>query len=139
MHHSLTGHNLIGAVPEVTEVDEGDTLTYSISGTDSSRFTVDSSTGEVYTKSDAGRFTAGAELSIKVSVSDGKNLLDGVSSSKDDTVNVTIRVLHNADPEFVTAGRFGVHGQRGCQRRGHRRRTGRHRLGWRHPVLYVDL
>ena len=103
MHHSLTGHNLIGAVPEVTEVDEGDTLTYSISGTDSSRFTVDSSTGEVYTKSDAGSFTAGAELSIKVSVSDGKNLLDGVSASKDDTVNVTIRVLHNADPEFVTA------------------------------------
>ena len=102
IHHTLTGRNLIGPMPEVTEVDDGDTLTYSISGTDSSRFTVDTSTGELYTKSDAGSFTAGAELSIKVSVSDGKNLLDGVSAGKDDTVNVTIRVLHNADPEFVT-------------------------------------
>lgn len=102
IHYSLTGEHLVGQVPQATDVD-GDRLTYSISGTDHDRFRVKSRTGEVYTRNNAGSFSAGAQLSIMVNVTDNRNDLDGVSDSVDDAVNVTIKVLRNADPEFNTA------------------------------------
>ncbi len=103
IHYTWSGRRLIGPVPEVTEVDEGDTLTFSVSGADSGRFAVDSNTGDVYLTNNAGSFTAGTELSIKVSVSDGKNVLDGSDNRAYDAVNVTIWVLPNFDPFFNTA------------------------------------
>ena len=102
IHYSLTGEHLVGQVPQATDVD-GDRLTYSISGTDHDRFRVNSRTGEVYTRNSAGNFSAGAQLSMMVNVTDNRNDLDGVSDSVDDAVNVTIKVLRNADPEFNTA------------------------------------
>ena len=100
IHHSLAGDSLIGSAPAATDVDN-DPLTYAIKGTDSQRFTIDSQNGEIKSKSDA-TFTAGEQLSFVATVRDGKGLLDGDDRTADDTVNVFVNVIHNANPTFVT-------------------------------------
>ena len=100
IHHSLAGGSLIGSAPAATDVDN-DPLTYAIKGTDSRRFTIDSQSGEIKSKSDA-TFTAGEQLSFVATVRDGKGLLDGDDRTADDSVNVVVNVIHNANPSFVT-------------------------------------
>ncbi len=100
IHHSLAGGSLIGMAPAATDVD-GDSLTYAIRGSDSRRFTIDSQSGEISSKSDT-TFIGGERLSFVATVSDGKGLLDGVDLSADDSVNVIVNVTHNANPTFVT-------------------------------------
>ena len=100
IHHSLAGDSLIGSAPAATDVDN-DPLTYAIKGTDSQRFTIDSQSGEIKSKSDA-TFTAGEQLSFVATVRDNKGLLDGADRTADDSVNVFVNVIHNANPTFVT-------------------------------------
>ncbi len=101
IHHGLAGGGLVGAVPQATDLD-GDSLVYKINSTDSSRFTIDSRSGEVRSDSDA-NFTAGESLSFEATVHDGKGLINKTDLMTDDTITVYVEVLHNADPVFVTA------------------------------------
>lgn len=101
IHHSLAEGGLVGAVPQATDRD-GDSLIYKISGTDSSRFTMDSQSGEIHSGSDA-TFTGGESLSFEATVHDGKGLINATDTTTDDTITVSVEVLHNGDPVFVTA------------------------------------
>ena len=102
IHYTLDGDSHVGDLPDVANTD-GDTLTYSISGDDAEFFTVDSGTGEIRTKAGTTDFSGGDEFVFTASVSDGKNKLDGTDDAIDDSINVTIHVNHNADPEFTDA------------------------------------
>ncbi len=101
IHHSLAGGSLVGAVPQATDWD-GDSLTYQINGTDSSRFTMDPQSGEIHSGSDA-TFTGGESLSFEATVHDGKGLINATDNTTDDTITAYVEVLHNGDPVFVTA------------------------------------
>ena len=101
MHHSLAGGSLVGLAPEAVEVDE-DSLTYSISG-GGGRFRIDSQTREIHTANDAVFDANGERFSLTVSVADGKGALDDNDDSVDDSINIPVRVVLNADPEFTTA------------------------------------
>ena len=102
IHYTLDGDSNVGDLPEVENAD-GDSLTYSLSGTDSEAFTVDSGTGEIRTMAGTTDFSGGDEFVFTASVSDGKNKLDGLDDAIDDSINVTVIVNHNADPEFTDA------------------------------------
>ena len=88
-------------MPEATDPD-GDSLTYSLSGEDAARFTLDSGAGELHTGNDSPNFTTRGNFLLTVVVSDGKSGLDGVDTSPVDFLNVTIRVVDNANSEFTT-------------------------------------
>ena len=101
IHYTIAGDAIVGTLPSVTEPD-GDTLTYSLSGTGSEYFAFDSATGEIRTATGATSFSGGDEFSLTASVKDSRNALDGFDDSVDDAINVTIRVNHNANPVFNT-------------------------------------
>ena len=98
IHYSLGGDEYVGAA-SATDPD-GDSLTFDLSGPDAGLFRVGSHDGEIRTKAGTTDFTGGDELSFTVSVTDGKSGLDGVDSSQDDAINVTVHVDHNANPAF---------------------------------------
>ena len=100
IHYTLNGDTYVGRVPEGLDL-EGDTLTYSLRGHDSGRFTIDQS-GNIRTAAGATDFTGGDDYSLTASVSDGKEGLDSSDEGIDDSVNITIHVYHNADPVFDT-------------------------------------
>ena len=100
IHYALEGNEYVGTVPDVIDI-EGDTLTYSLTGRDSGRFTIDQS-GNIYTAAGATDFTGGDNYSMTASVSDGKTGLDSSDDGIDDSINVRVHVFHNADPVFVT-------------------------------------
>ena len=86
----------IGSAISATD-DDGDTLTYTLSGDDASLFSLDSDTGQLKTSDDLD-YEDKRVYSVKVTASDG---------TLTDSVNVTIRVtnVHEEDinnyPEFV--------------------------------------
>ena len=77
----------IGAAVTATDVD-GDTLTYSLSGTDAASFDIDTSTGQIQTKA-ALDYESKTSYSVTVGVSDG---------SLSDTIAVTINVTDVNEP-----------------------------------------
>ena len=80
----------VGAPVKATD-PEGDTLTYALSGTDAASFDIDTSTGQLTTKSALDR-AAKSSYSVTVSASDGKDAGGSVDTSPDDTIDVTITV-----------------------------------------------
>ena len=102
IHYSLEGNEYVGTA-SATDPD-GDSLTFDLSGPDAGLFRVGSHDGEIRTRAGTTNFTGGDELSFTVSVTDGKSGLDGVDSSRDDAINVTVHVDHNADPAFSPPG-----------------------------------
>ena len=84
------GGENIGAPVEATD-PEGDTLTYSLGGTDASSFDIATSTGQLTTKSTLDR-AAKSSYSVTVSVTDGKDAGGNADTSADDTIDVTISV-----------------------------------------------
>ena len=92
----------IGAPVSATDTD-GDTMTYSLSGTAASFFNLDASTGQISTR-DALDYETRSSYTVTVLVRDGKDA-DGIddtsiddTSSIDDTITVTIRVNNEDDP-----------------------------------------
>ena len=76
----------VGALITATDPDAGDTLTYTLSGTDAASFEIGGSTGQITTKSGvAYDYEAKSSYSLTVEVSDSGGLTDSI----DVTVNLT--------------------------------------------------
>ena len=73
----------VGDPVDATDADEDDTLTYSLDGTDKDSFEIDSSTGQLFTKSGV-TLTVGASHSVTVVANDGEDTA---------SIAVTIRVV----------------------------------------------
>ena len=90
----------IGPPVTATDRDRGDTLTYSLAGTDGASFDIDSGTGQLMTKS-ALDYETRTSYSVTVTASDG--------NGGSDTVTVTINVTDvvNETPGTTLVDRFG--------------------------------
>ncbi len=83
----------IGSAVAATDTDTGDTLTYTLGGTDASSFAIVSTSGQLQTK-DALDYETDNSYEVTVSVSDGTDT---------DTITVTISVTNvNEAPKFAT-------------------------------------
>ena len=90
----------IGAVVTATDPDgvaKFNTLTYSLTGTDASDFTIDSATGQIKVKS-ALDYEDDTSYSVTVNVTDGKNASGTADTTADDTIAVTINVTDVNEP-----------------------------------------
>ena len=83
------------------EDPEGNSLTYSLSGTDAAAFTIVTSTGQLRT-SEALDFEAKPSYSITVEVHDGRDGAGSTSTDIDDTQAVTITLENVEEPGTVT-------------------------------------
>ena len=104
--NSGAGVNVVGGVITATDSDSGDTLTYSLTGTDAGKFEIDSS-GQVTTKTGVTHnfnFEAAKKsYSVTVNVHDGKDAAGGADTTVDDTIAVTIDLTNvNEAPEITT-------------------------------------
>ena len=91
----------IGGVVGATDPDDGDTLTYSLGGTDAASFDIDTSNGQLKTKAALDKETK-ASYTVTVSVRDSK-ADDGTADSVTDatiTVNITVTDANDA-PTFA--------------------------------------
>ena len=88
-------------VPVAADDPEGDTLTYTLSGTDASSFDITSSNGQILTK-DALDEDSKPTYDVTVEVHDGKADDGSVSTSTDATIPVTITVTGINEPPVVT-------------------------------------
>ena len=82
----------IGEPITATDPDEGDDLTYSLTGTDASRFSIDRSSGQLRTKLDLDYETK-QQYTLQVQVTDG---------TADATITVTITVTNAEEPGTIT-------------------------------------
>ena len=88
--------------PVAAEDPERDRLTYSLSGTDASSFTI-TSTGQIRVASGTTLdFETKSSYSVTVEVHDGKDGTGATSTTIDDTQNVTITVANVEEPGTVT-------------------------------------
>ena len=95
----------IGTAVTATDSDTGDTLTYTLGGTDASSFTIGSSTGQIQTKSGVTyNFEASKKTySVTVSVRDSKDSSGAADTATDDTITVTINLTDvNEAPTIAT-------------------------------------
>ena len=74
---------------------DGDTLTYTLGGTDAASFDIDAATGQLKTKAELDAETK-SSYSVTVSVTDGKNAGGGNLADIDDTITVAITVTSEA-------------------------------------------
>ena len=92
----------IGGPVTATDSDVGDTLTYSLDGTDASSFAIDSTTGQIKTRQGV---TYDHETKdtyhVAVFVRDSKNIYGDSDTVDDDSIDVTINVTDvNEPPAF---------------------------------------
>ena len=94
----------IGSPYTATDPDStGDTLTYSLGGTDAASFDIDTSSGQLKTKADLD-FETKSSYSVTIQVTDGK-AADGTTEGTatiDDTHAVTVTVADVDDPGSIT-------------------------------------
>ena len=93
----------IGAPVAATDPDDGQSLIYTLGGTDVDSFRIVSSTGQLQTKDELDRET-NASYSVTVSVSDGKNADGNPDPATDDTITVTINVTDANDAPVFPEG-----------------------------------
>ena len=98
--NSTAGTN-VGAVVTTTDT-EGDTLYYSLAGTDAASFDIASTTGQIKVKS-ALDYEAKSSYSVTVGVSDKKDSDDNSDTKVDDTIAVTISVTDVNEPPAAPA------------------------------------
>ena len=103
--NSGAGVNVVGGAVTATDHNSGDTLTYSLTGTDAGSFEIDSN-GQLKTKTGATHnfnFEASKKsYSVTVNVSDSKDA-DGVADTVvDDTIAVTINLTNVNEPPTLT-------------------------------------
>ena len=96
----------IGAPVTATDPDQGDILTYSLTGTDAEAFEIDAATGQIRTKAildpQAKRIYA-----VTMSVHDGFDAGYNPSDDEDDSPDVTITVTEVSTPVFGGGGGGG--------------------------------
>ena len=89
---TAAGRN-IGSPVRATDADQGDVLTYSLSGADADEFDIDAATGRIRTKDVLDHDPNGDNTyEVTVSVHDGFDGGYNESSASDDTIKVTITV-----------------------------------------------
>ena len=103
--NSGAGVNVTGGVITATDSDSGDTLTYTLTGTDAGSFTIDSD-GQIQTKTGVThRFNFEAtknSYSVTVNVTDSKDDAGAADTVIDDTIAVTIDLTNvNEAPEVT--------------------------------------
>ena len=104
--NTAAGEN-VGAAVTATDPDNGDTLTYSLSGTDAASFDFDTSTGQITTKA-ALDFETKASYMVTVSVHDGKNAAGDTDTTVDDSIEVTINVTNATEVSVAATQTVGV-------------------------------
>ena len=93
----------VGAVVGATDLDSGDTLTYSLTGADASSFTVDNNGQiKVGATTTLNYETNKKSYTVIVQVHDGKNASGGTDTAIDDTIVVTITVTDVEEAGTVT-------------------------------------
>ena len=99
-----SGANVNVGSPVSTTDDDGDTLTYSLSGTDASSFTIDSGTGQIKTKNGITyNFESRFFYSVTVHVRDSKDAAGNANNSNDDDITVSINLTDvNEQPTIET-------------------------------------
>ena len=90
--NTASGQN-IGTAITATDADSGDTLTYTLGGTDAAAFSIVSTTGQLQTKA-ALDYETKTSYSVTITVSDG---------SATDTISVTINVIDVNDTVIISA------------------------------------
>ncbi|MCY3647902.1 MAG: cadherin domain-containing protein [Chloroflexi bacterium] len=93
----------VGDPVEATD-DDNDTLTYSLSGTDASSFTIDAGTGQIKTKNGITyNFESRFFYSVTVHVRDSKDAAGNPNTSNDDDITVNISLTNvNEQPTITT-------------------------------------
>ena len=103
--NSGAGVNVVGGVITATDSDSGDTLTYSLTGTDAGSFEIDSS-GQLKTKTGVTHSfdfeSATKSYSVTVEVSDSKDAAGDADTVIDDTIAVTINLTNVDEAGTVT-------------------------------------
>ena len=104
--NSGAGVDVVGGVVTATDSDSGDTLTYSLTGTDAGSFEIDSN-GQLKTKTgvthDFNFEAAKKSYSVTVNVRDSKDADGNADTVVDDTIAVTINLTNvNEAPEITT-------------------------------------
>ena len=89
----------VGA-PVAADDQDGDTLTYSLSGSGASSFEIDTTSGQLETVVSLDH-EARSSYSVTVSVRDSKDTAGNSDSRTDDTIRVTINVTDDNDPGDV--------------------------------------
>ena len=115
--NSGAGVNVVGGVITATDSDSGDTLTYSLTGTDAGKFDIDSN-GQIKTKTGVTHnfnFEATKKsFSVTVTVRDSKDTAGGADTVVVDTIAVTINLTNvNEAPTFTSppaTARFAENG-----------------------------
>ena len=102
--NSGDGVNVVGGVITATDSDSGDTLTYSLTGTDAASFEIDSS-GQLKTKTGVTHSfdfeSATTSYSVTVEVSDSKDAAGDADTVIDDTIAVTINLTNEDEAGTV--------------------------------------
>ena len=91
----------IGDPVAATDQDNGDTLTYSLNGTDAEYFSIDGTTGQIQVKDDLDHETKDS-YTVIVSVRDGRDDTSTTDTAEDDSIEVTI-TINNVDEDGVVA------------------------------------
>ena len=91
VENTASGQN-IGAPVTATDADTGDTLTYTLGGTDASAFSINKSTGQLRTSA-ALDYDTKSSYTVTVTVSDGNGGTDSIS------VNISVTVAPESEPE----------------------------------------
>ena len=95
--NSAAGTN-VGSVVTATDT-EGDALTYTLGGTDATKFDIGATTGQITVKTgNVPDYEAKASYTVTVSVSDKKNTSALPDTAIDDTITVTINVTDVNEP-----------------------------------------
>ena len=103
--NSGAGMDVVGGVVAATDSDSGDTLTYSLTGTDAARFEIDSS-GRIKVKTGSTHSfnfeAAKKSYSVTVTVRDSKDALGAADTAVDDTIAVTIDLTNVNETPMIT-------------------------------------
>ena len=91
----------VGAPVTASDQDNGDTLTYSLSGSDAGSFDINSSTGQILTDA-ALDFEGKQTYSVTVQVRDSKDANGNTDTATDDTIDVAINVTGVNDPPVLS-------------------------------------
>ena len=97
---NMTGGTAVGSAISATDSDSGDTLRYSLSGTDAGSFSLNSSTGQL---SSSTRFDYETKSSygVTVTVSDGRGGTDSISVTISVTNDTSDDPISNSAPTFT--------------------------------------
>ena len=91
----------IGSPVSATDPDTGDTLTYSLGGTDAASFGIVTTSGQLQTKTNLD-FEEKTSYTLTVSVRDSKDASGNADTTTDDAITVTITVTNVDETPTVT-------------------------------------